>query len=126
MKWVNLIKILTFKFSMSKLHIFLLQGYRFRRSRTKPQEFSDEQKLERYTFALNMRIQDKSKLVCVDESSMQTFRYSIYHNRLISSTPHANCTYMRNVETIHMWVGLSFFGCSPCAVIFAFITFSYF
>ena len=32
----------------------------------------------RYAFALNMRPLDKTRCVCVDESSMQTYRYGLY------------------------------------------------
>ena len=70
----------------------------------------------RYAFALNMRPLDKTRCVCVDESSMQTYRYGLYHMRKISSNPKANCTYKRNIETVNMWLGLSYFGCTPCVV----------
>ena len=74
--------------------------------------------MARFAFAMNMRNMDKSKLICADESSMQTYQYSIYHNRLISSKPSANCTYIRSVDTINIWAGLSLFGCTPCVVQF--------
>lgn len=63
-----------------------------------------------------MMDKNKRKIVCVDESSMQTFQYGLYHNRKISSSPRANCVHLRFVETIHMWLGVSHFGCTPCVV----------
>ena len=60
---------------------------------------------------------DKRRIVYGDESSLQTLRYGLYHNRKISSNPQANCVYLRFVETIHLWIGISHYGCTPFVVL---------
>ncbi|CAF0985127.1 unnamed protein product [Brachionus calyciflorus] len=88
----------------------LLASYNFRRSRSKPKVFTDEEKIIRHLFALNNIDKDFKNIVFVDECSIQTKRRGIYHNRKKSSRPLVATEKPRSVETVHVWGGISYYG----------------
>ena len=85
-------------------------GFRFRRSNSKPKDFTLLEKEERYLFAINNINNDFAHVVFVDESTIQTNRWGFYHNRLPSSRPRVCSIKPRCVESIQMWCGISWNG----------------
>jgi len=85
-------------------------GFRFRRSNAKPKDFTEQEKMDRYLFALN-NVNCNFENVCfVDETTSQTSRWGLYHNRLPSSRPRVCSLKPRCVESVHIWCGISHNG----------------
>lgn len=67
-------------------------------------------------FCLNNLNNDFKHTVFVDETSIQTRRSGLYHNRRPSSRPRVAATKPRNVQTLNIWGGISYEGTTEFAV----------
>lgn len=74
----------------------------------------------RYLFALNNINNDFTNCVFVDESTMQTMRWGIYHHRMPSGKPRVCSIKERCVESVQMWCGISYEGPTPHVVSYFF------
>ena len=102
-------------------YLLFFKGYNYRRSRSKPKVFTEEEKERRLLFALNNLNNDFRNTVFVDECSIQTRRHGIYHNRLKSSRPRVRIDKPKSVDTVNVWGGISYYGTTQFSVIFLFL-----
>jgi hypothetical protein len=108
--------VLIFRINFQTSFIIFSSGFNFRRSRSKPINYTAQQKLNRYFWALNFDFDLLSKLLFADESAMLTNRFGYYHNRKPSSRPSASSIKPRNVVTVNMWLGISYYGATELCV----------
>ena len=87
-------------------------------SKSKPREYTAEEKLTRLIWALNNSKNNFKNYVFADESTMQTSRFGLFHMRRPSSRPKACCIKPRNSFSVQMWLGISWYGPTNLAVIF--------
>ena len=87
------------------------------RSKCKPKEQYDAlEKNNRCLFALNNIGNDFRNTVFVDESSVWCLRGGLYHHRKKNKNPRCNTSEPRNVEKVHVWSGISWYGPIPPVV----------
>ena len=89
-----------------------------RRSRTKPKEYTENEKLARLTWALNNQNNNFMNACFADESTKQTRRYGLYHMRRKSKRPNASSCKPRDVDSVHVWAAISWFGATKPVVSF--------
>ena len=93
-----------------------LPGFNYRRVRTKPKEFTDDEKLGRLVFVQNFSSRDIREFVFVDETSVKCGELGIYHNRQPATYPEATHSRPRNSPTVHVWAGISWNGMTDVVV----------
>ncbi|CAF0860996.1 unnamed protein product [Brachionus calyciflorus] len=85
-------------------------GFKYRRSKTKTRNFTNEEKAMRLSFAQRFINSDLRNLIFVDEAAFQTGRFGLYHMRKSSSRPSAVWTKSRCVDRLNIWGGISWNG----------------
>ncbi len=80
------------------------------------------EEMARYLFALNNINNDFRNCVFADETSLQTKRFSTYHNRIPSSQPRASAYKPRTVESVQVWRSISYYGLTPIVTFNQYLT----
>jgi hypothetical protein len=94
-------------------------GTNYRRAHYKPKIYSEAEKTDRLLWALNMKENwavNRWKLLCADETRIQTERGPLYINRTPTSRPKVAGVQPRANASLNVWAGINFQTCTRPAV----------